>query len=121
MIEIQDLYWLTLGGIILIWWWQSIKMREQALWQAKKYCEQMNLQWLDQNLVMKKIRFIRKSMVYWKIEITFQFEFATTGSDRYRGFLIFVGGKLSQIVTDPYEPQEDLPEATGRPFGTCKR
>lgn len=110
MLELSDLYWLTFCGLVILWWWRSIKRREYAQFQAKQYCKRIELQWLDQNLVQKKSRFRRIGRFYWQIERYFQFEFSTTGEHRYSGYVVLLGERLSQIITDPYEKPEKDPE-----------
>jgi len=109
LLEIQDLYWLTLAGLVISFWWQSIQLRERALLHVKQYCKKMDLQWLDQNLVRKRIRIIFVTKIYWRLERSFQFEFTTTGEHRYRGVIVMLGKQLKTIETDPYEvPDEEV-------------
>lgn len=107
MITIYTLYQLLGAGAIVFWWWRSIQRKEMAQAHAKRYCQTMDLQWLDQNLVLRKRRWIRETALLWHVERYYEFEFATTGKYRHLGFVIMQGHQVRQIVTDPYEMEDD--------------
>ena len=106
MLDIKTLYQMLALAAILFWWWQSIKRKEFAEGYAKRYCDSMDLQWLDQNLVLRKRRWIKTGRITGYIERYYEFEFATSGKYRHLGFVIMQGRHLRQILTDPYESAE---------------
>lgn len=107
MLTIYTLYQLLGVGAVVFWWWRSIQRKELAQAHAKRYCKTMDLQWLDQNLVLRKRRWNRVATLFWQVERYYEFEFATTGKYRHIGYVIMDGRQLRQIITDPYEVEED--------------
>lgn len=82
------------------WAWQQ-RARIQATTAVKRRCQQEGLQLLDDTLVLEKMRFRRgKSSVHlWRC---YQFEFTSTGDQRYRGHVELLGRKLAAIEMAAY-------------------
>lgn len=97
---------LTLIGFALHYWWQSGEYKGRALKLAAQYCQQHDLQLLDQSMVISGYWPRRNERSVWVIRRTYDFEFTSTGHQRYRGRLTLMGFQLDKIELEVYQ----LPE-----------
>lgn len=95
-----------LVGFILYYWWQSGEYKGRALKLAAQYCQQHDLQLLDQSMVISGYWPHRNERGAWVIRRTYDFEFTSTGQQRYRGRLTLMGFQLDKIELEAYQ----LPE-----------
>ncbi|MEE8057973.1 MAG: DUF3301 domain-containing protein, partial [Pseudomonadales bacterium] len=73
-----------------------------ALQVTKKYCKKMDVQLLDDGLVLRGFwlkRDSRGSIHLWR---SYNFEFTSTGNDRYSGQIILLGRFVENIHLDPH-------------------
>ena len=70
---------------------------------ATQHCEQFNLQLLDQSMVIKGLWVEKNPHGALAIRRRYQFEFSSTGQQRYQGLLTIVGSKLKSIDTETYQ------------------
>ncbi len=101
-IDLGDLVWLTLISLGILFWYRSLKARERALSEAKRYCSQMDLQLLDQTIALKGIGIKRGADGWLKLVRLYQFEFSSTGDERYLGRVSMLGQRLDRIETDAH-------------------
>lgn len=101
---------LGLIGFVLNYWWQSGEYKGRALKLAAQYCQQHDLQLLDQSMVISGYwphrNERRNERGVWVIRRTYDFEFTSTGQQRYRGRLTLMGFQLDKIELEAYQ----LPE-----------
>ncbi len=84
--------------VIVGWFWvDSLRAREIGSQVSRNVCAQNQLQWLDDSLVLRKIRLIRNVQGRWAIQRHYQFEFSRDGNSRQVGVLILVGHQLAMI------------------------
>ena len=102
-----NLLWLILGAVLLLYWWHSGSYKGRARALATAHCQQFKLQLLDQSMVIRGIWPIRNSQGGLALRRTYQFEFTSTGSQRYQGIVTLSGMNLisieleAYIITDP--------------------
>ncbi len=97
---------MAIGGFVLHYWWQSGEYKNRALALALQHCRQLNLQLLDQSMVIRGYWPKRFEDGKWRIRRSYQFEFTSTGHQRYRGNLILFGSRLDSVELEAYQ----LPE-----------
>ena len=97
----------ALGGFVIQYWWQSGEYKGRALKLALDYCQQHDLQLLDQSMVIKGYWPKKSKRGIWIIRRTYNFEFTSTGQQRYQGILVLEGLALDTIELETYQ----LPEA----------
>ena len=100
---------LTFLGLFLIAWylWSAVRAKELAIRAGTHLCQQHGVQFLDQTVEQRHIKFTtdsRKNPVWLR---TYHFEFATTGEFRYGGKIEMLGHQLKSVEMDPYP--EDPP------------
>ncbi len=97
---------LAVLGFVLHYWWQSGEYKGRALQLANQHCQQLGLQLLDQSMVIKGYWPMRLQSGSWFIRRRYNFEFTSTGQQRYIGRLVMLGLKLEAIELEAYQ----LPE-----------
>lgn len=96
MLTLTDLVWGALFVLLLNHWWRSRDAKAFALQYAAQRCHELNLQLLDQSMVLKKIRLRRSSDgLHWYRR--YEFEFSSTGTERYPGHVELAGNRLLGI------------------------
>lgn len=88
--------------LFAFYWWHSGDFKALAMGYATRHCEQFNLQLLDQSMVIKELWVERNAGGSLSVRRRFQFEFSSTGEQRYLGLLTMVGSKLKSIDTETY-------------------
>ncbi len=94
---------MVIGGFMLHYWWQSGEFKNRALDLATQHCQQLGLQLLDQSMVIRGYWPVRRVSGRWLIRRTYQFEFTSTGHQRYRGNLVLMGFIPDSIELEAYQ------------------
>ena len=83
---------------VIIWFWQdSMRAREIAISYARRYCQGMNYQFLDETVVMKTLKPGRNFSGNFVFHRHYYFEFSLNGYDRFNGSAYLIGQKLKSI------------------------
>lgn len=102
--------WIFLFALLALgyqaWAWQQTA-RGQAMAAVKRRCQQEGVQLLDDTLVLERMRLRRgkRGMVLWRC---YQFEFTSTGDQRYRGHVALSGRKLETIEMAAYRTPDPM-------------
>ncbi|GAA0786117.1 DUF3301 domain-containing protein [Marinobacterium sediminicola] len=97
-IELSDLFWLAMTALACLTWWHNLKLREHATLKVQRYCEQHDVQLLDQNIALKSIKPIRSAKSGTLVMARrYQFYFTSTGDERYPGTVDMVGRDITLI------------------------
>ncbi|NRP36122.1 hypothetical protein XMD579_000931 [Marinobacterium sp. xm-d-579] len=102
-IELTDLFLLTLVAGVIYVWYKGLAVRERALNAVESYCNKLDLQLLDQNVSLRALwlkRDDRGRLTPWR---RYQFEFTTTGDQRYRGQVVLLGNRLESITSEAHK------------------
>ena len=89
--------------LLVFYWWHSGDFKAIAMDFATQHCEQFNLQLLDQSMVIKGLWAERNVGGSLLVRRRYQFEFSSTGEQRYLGLLTMAGSKLKSIDTETYQ------------------
>ncbi|GAA0683546.1 hypothetical protein GCM10009104_05890 [Marinobacterium maritimum] len=97
-IELSDLFWLALTALACLAWWHNLKLREHATLKVQRYCEQQDVQLLDENIALKSMKPVRSSESGMLVLARrYQFYFTSTGDERYPGTVEMVGRRITHI------------------------
>ncbi len=107
MFSLTKLLLLILVGVIAVYWWQSGLFKGRARELAAAHCRQLGLQLLDQSMVITAIRPMLGRGGRIEFRRTYQFEFSSTGDQRYQGELVMEAMHLKSIELETYK----LPDA----------
>ena len=101
--ELVVLLLIGLGG----WYWlAAMSAKEHAHQVAVNACKQSQLKFLDDSVVLRKIRLRRDAEGRIFIYRWYEFEFTSDGSERYKGDIRLLG----QCVLDVRLDSHRLPE-----------
>jgi hypothetical protein len=89
--------------LLAFYWWHSGDFKMLAMGFATRHCEQFNLQLLDQSMVIKGLWLEKNASGSLSVRRRYQFEFSSTGEQRYLGLLTMFGSKLKSIDTETYQ------------------
>jgi len=95
--QLNDLILVFVLLLILWAWWLDRGIKQKAFIYAKKYCENADVQLLDDNIQLNGASLKRNEMGRWCIYRQFKFEFTSTGEHRYSGTMELLGSKVSNI------------------------
>lgn len=87
---------------VFLYWQSSQKVREIALAATIRHCHDMELQMLDGYIAFRGLSL--KKDLRGKIHIarSYQFEFSSTGAERYNGKIHMLGRRVESIQLEPY-------------------
>ena len=93
---------LLAGGL---YWWSASRDKELARLYGRRACDREELQFLDDTVVLSRVRFNRTSAGNLALRREYSFEFASDGGRRYEGHLVLLGHQLLQVTLEPYRIQ----------------
>jgi hypothetical protein len=100
---LDNLFWLLLTAIVLLYWWHSGNFKGRARALAVAHCQQFKLQLLDQSVVICGIWPEIDTSGKLTLRRKYQFEFTSTGEHRYQGFLVLSGMNLKSIELEAFK------------------
>ena len=95
--EVIVFFLLVLG---VVYWWKGRENHTLALQSARRYCQQRNIQLLDDTLVFQSFMFatLANSKKYFCRR--YVFDFCASGTDRHKGELLMRGNVAVRVVLD---------------------
>lgn len=100
--DLSSVIILMLIGAVVAIWWKARESQERALKAARAYCENMGLQLLDECVAEASWRIRRDENGKLCFLREYQFEFTSTGYERYTGEVIMKGQRLQQVHVAPH-------------------
>jgi hypothetical protein len=102
MFDIHSVLWLTLFFLVIYYWYGALQVKARAFAAARKHCEEMDVQMLDESVYLRRIWFKRNAAGKLSLWRAFYFEFTTNGGDRNLGRVILLGAQITEIQLDPH-------------------
>ena len=102
MFDLADVLIAAVFISFVLLWWNAQGVKQIAIKATKDYCKKIDVQLLDDGLVLGGFWVKRDSggSVYlWR---SYNFEFTSTGDERYSGQVILLGRRVDSINTQPY-------------------
>ena len=90
----------------LFYWFDSIRAKENATQHAKNACKKVLIEFLDDTVLIKKVRLRRNTDGQLSIYREYEFEFSSTGEFRYKGQVRLLGKYLLDVEMEPYQFRE---------------
>ena len=91
---------------LFLYWLDSIRAKEIATGHARQACKKVMLEFLDETVVIKKLRLRRNTLGRLGFYRVYQFEFTSTGEHRYKGRVTLLGKQLVATEMEPYQVNE---------------
>lgn len=102
MFSLGDVFIAFLFASVLLVWWNAQGANQIARQATRAYCEQQGVQLLDDAVALRGFwvkRDDRGRLLPWR---SYNFEFTSTGNERYRGRVMLLGRKVEQFQLDPH-------------------
>ncbi|MCF6252229.1 MAG: DUF3301 domain-containing protein [Methylococcaceae bacterium] len=97
-----DFFFIILLLLIGFYWSNAMKAREIAFIAVNVHCQKMDVQLLDEYVALIGIWPKRDDDGKIKAWRSYQFEFTSTGDERYNGKVVMMGDKVLSIQLEPY-------------------
>ena len=88
---------------VLFYWLDGIRAKENAITHAKAACKKVLIEFLDDTVLIKKVRLRRNTQGQLSIYREYEFEFSSTGEFRYKGRVRLLGKYLIDVEMEPYK------------------
>ncbi len=89
-------------GFVAWFWFDTQRSQEMAKAICQQVCGKLKLQFLDDTIVLTRLRLRRNSRGSLMVQRTYQFEFYEGGNQRQRGTVIFRGIALEMLEMPGY-------------------
>lgn len=101
---LTTLFVLIIFGAVAISWSESRGAAEIAIRHGRDACNAAGVQWLDQSVVLVRMRLRRADDGRLRVLRHYRFEYSLNGSDRHPGSLALLGTELQWISTPQLLP-----------------
>ncbi len=93
---------LLLCGLVavILFWFESLRIREYVVRTCRDLCEKSGLQLLDQTVAQTSISLARSVRKRWQLRRIYKFEVSNDGADRAIGYITLLGGNIEAIQID---------------------
>lgn len=105
MFTLGDVLLFSIFAVFIMLWWNAQGVKQIALHATKKHCREMEVQLLDEGLVLRGFWLKRDTGGHIRLWRSYDFEFTSTGNERYRGRITLLGMRVEQLNLDPYRIQ----------------
>lgn len=94
---------LILIAFFLAWlWWDGLGAKEIARGNCQRLCREREVLFLDDTVMLVRLRLRRDGHGQLRIFRRFQFEFTSDGERRYQGYVDMLGGRVIHTEMDAY-------------------
>lgn len=96
---------------LVIWFWSDTsRARETAVSRTRRYCQDINYQFLDETVALTLIKPGRSFSGSFAFHRYYQFEFSLDGHNRFKGTAYLIGHQLQSIQLD--HPDGIIPDSS---------
>lgn len=88
--------------LVVLYWSHTQRLKQLAVTAARKRCREAELQFLDYTVVLNKLSFRRDKCGRWCLQREYQFDFTSTGEQRYQGKVIVQGHYVVAVELEAY-------------------
>jgi len=90
--------------IFMFWFWKdSMSTREIALMVAKRACNDIDVQFLDDTVSVAKLKLCRNQRGSMSLCRLYTFEFSQSGDARYLGRIYMNGLNIMEVILDTHQ------------------
>lgn len=107
-IDLESLFWLTFIVLGMLHWWKAQRVKEIALGYTRRKCKELELQLLDDSINLRGFWFKRDEKGQLRIWRSYNFEFSSTGEERYRGRVVTLGQSVISFILPPYRVNDEI-------------
>lgn len=102
MLELTDILVFSLIAVFLMLGWNAQGVKQIALSATKAHCKKMDVLLLDDGIALRGFWIKRNragKLCLWR---SYDFEFTSTGDERYAGTIILLGRMVEDIQLQPH-------------------
>lgn len=88
--------------LAFLYWMDAMNAKQLAVAAGKRACDAEGLQFLDDTVVLTRLRLQRTANGSLAFYRQYRFEFASDGGNRYRGEISLSGRNFERIFLEPY-------------------
>ena len=100
---LSDLFYSFITLLALYAFWGHVNMSGIARACARKHCETMGVQLLDQNIILKKLSLHTSRHSLIAVGRLYLFEFSSVGDSRYQGTIKLIGNRVIAIELEAFK------------------
>jgi hypothetical protein len=100
---LSDLFYSFITLLALYAFWGHVNMSGIARACARKHCETMGVQLLDQNIILKKLSLHTSRHSLIAVGRLYLFEFSSVGDSRYQGTIKLIGNRVIAIELESFK------------------
>ena len=100
--ELGDVLIFALLIVVLMLWWNAQGVKQVALGATKAYCQKMDVQLLDDGVALRGFWLKRDGRGRMRLWRSYNFEFTSTGDDRYSGRVVLLGRFVEGVYLEPH-------------------
>jgi hypothetical protein len=100
---LSDLFYSFITLLALYALWGHVNMSGIARACARKHCETMGVQLLDQNIILKKLSLHTSRHSLIAVGRLYLFEFSSVGDSRYQGTIKLIGNRVIAIELEAFK------------------
>jgi hypothetical protein len=89
---------LTAAGFLF--WNDTLRARDRMIQTCARLCRELKVQFLDETVVLTRIRLVRSPRGWPEFVRIYSFEFSGTGQDRWQGRATLGGQKVLSVQLD---------------------
>jgi hypothetical protein len=102
MFRLTHVVLIGLFVLAVAYWWRSLAAREVALRVARRHCEQLGLQFLDDSVALRGLWLKRDEQGQRCVWRSYVFDFTATGEERYQGRIMMLADRVDGIFLPPH-------------------
>lgn len=102
MFTLSDVFFASLFVLLILLWWNAQGAKQRALQATRDYCQQMQVQLLDDVVALRGFWWKRDRGGSVRVWRSYNFEFTSTGNERYIGRVVLLGMRVETIQLDPH-------------------
>jgi len=100
----------ALVGLVLVlgggWYWsEAMRAKELARHAGRKRCDEAGVLFLDDTVVLTRLRLRRDDHGRMTLYREYRFEFASDGGTRYGGEIALMGGRVTRVEMAPFREE----------------
>ncbi len=96
----SEIIFLILLGLVIWFWQDTLRARETAVSRARRYCQDINYQFLDETVSLASLKPGRNLSGNFAFHRYYHFEFSLDGHNRFNGTAYLIGHQLQSIQLD---------------------
>lgn len=98
VIEVADLFVLTLFGGLGLYLFSATRVRELATDAVRRAAQQGDFQLLDESVSLQRVSMSRDGNGVWRVWRQYRFDYSYDGVQREQGAVIMLGKQLQALV-----------------------